>query len=83
MVHEGSFEFLGSHDWTVDALVGLVYSTSFLNPRALGAHAAAFEHDLRARLLDCEPHGVFRETTSFRYELARNVEPADGERQSP
>jgi hypothetical protein len=50
-----------------------VYSTSFLNPTALGSHAEAFEADLRARLQACRPDGVFAQNLSFAYELARRA----------
>jgi len=71
LLYEGRFEFATEHDWTVETLTGFVYSTSFLNRAALGVHVDAFERDLREQLLACEPDGVFRETTSFAYELAR------------
>jgi len=70
--YEGRFEFATEHDWTVETLTGFVSSTSFLNRGALGVHVEAFERDLREQLLACDPGGVFRETTSFAYELARS-----------
>ena len=71
------FEVLGVHDfptpheWTVDQLIGFLYSTSVLSKPALGAHAPAFERDLRDRLVAVAPDGVFRETIDFSYTLAR------------
>jgi hypothetical protein len=66
-----NFEFSIPHHWTTDAVIGNVYSTSFLSKQALGVQAEAFEVDLRQRLLDCEPSGSFEETISFSYDLAR------------
>jgi SAM-dependent methyltransferase len=67
----GSFEFPVEHTWTVQTLTGFVYSTSFLNPNALGNHMQEFERDLHARLIACEPSGVFHQKSSFSYDLAR------------
>ena len=49
-----------------------MYSTSVLSHEALGQNAEAFARDLRVRLFEVEPEGVFRETISFGYTLARN-----------
>jgi hypothetical protein len=49
-----------------------MYSTSILSHQALGPNVEAFARDLRKRLLEVEPDGVFRETISFSYTLARN-----------
>ena len=73
LAYDGKFEFTVPGTWSIDSLVGLVYSTSFLNPTALGSHAEAFEADLRARLQACRPDGVFAQTLSFAYELARRA----------
>jgi SAM-dependent methyltransferase len=43
----GSSRFSTAHDWTIEALIGLVYSTSFLPRALLGDRADAFERDLR------------------------------------
>jgi hypothetical protein len=67
----GGFEFPIEHTWTIETLTGFVYSTSFLNPNALGNHIEAFQRDLQARLMACEPTGMFRQKSSFSYDLAR------------
>ncbi len=64
-------ELVHDHDWTIEALIGLVYSTSILPQAALGDRAPEFETDLRARLGAIEPSGVFRQRASFAYDLAR------------
>jgi hypothetical protein len=66
----GRYEFAEIHDWTLEALIGMVYSTSLLSRAVLGARSDAFEPDLRERLGAIEPAGVFREHASFAYDLA-------------
>ncbi|HEV7524969.1 MAG TPA: hypothetical protein VGP92_08385, partial [Acidimicrobiia bacterium] len=63
------YEFTEVHDWTVDALIGLMYSTSVLSRVVLADRAGAFEADMRQRLAAVEPSGVFRERASFAYDL--------------
>ncbi len=63
-------EFIEVHDWSVEALIGFLYSTSVLSRVALGAQAPAFERGLRERLETIEPSGVFRQNASFAYDLA-------------
>src|SRR5258706_6690757 len=67
----GEFEFTTPYEWSVEKLTGFMYSTSILSQQALGRNVAAFERDLRARLLAVEPKGLFREDISFAYTLAQ------------
>lgn len=67
----GEHDFPTSHEWTIERLNGFMNSTSVLSKTALGSHAAAFEQDLRERLLRAAPDNVFRETIDFHYTLAR------------
>jgi hypothetical protein len=67
----GSARFLVPHDWTVDALVGLAYSTSALPRPVLGEHAETFERDLRLELDEHASGGRLHEMIDFAYELAR------------
>jgi SAM-dependent methyltransferase len=71
LVVEGRSEFAGTHDWSIAGLIGFLYSTSVLSKAVLGDRAPAFEADLEARMRAVEPSGVFRERTSFAYDLAR------------
>jgi SAM-dependent methyltransferase len=71
LVYERLHEVVVAHRWSVESLVGFVYSTSFLNRVALGTHVDAFEADLRRELLACCPDGVFDQALIFAYELAR------------
>jgi SAM-dependent methyltransferase len=75
LVVAGRYEFEELHDWRLDELIGLVYSTSLLPRAVLGDRADAFEADVRERLLAVEPAGVFREHASFAYDLARRPAP--------
>jgi ubiquinone/menaquinone biosynthesis C-methylase UbiE len=68
----GQFDFEMPHAWSLETLTGFMYSTSILSHQALGRNVEAFARDLRNRLLEVEPEGVFRETISFSYTLARN-----------
>ena len=72
----GRYEFTEIHDWTLDELIGIVYSTSLLSRAALGDHTDAFEADIRERLRAVEPSGIFREDGSYAYDLAYRP-PAD------
>ena len=55
------------HVWTLDALVGYMYSTSRVSRRVLGDRADPFEADLRRALLDFDAGGRYEETARFRY----------------
>ncbi|WP_255437434.1 hypothetical protein [Thalassobacillus sp. CUG 92003] len=47
--------------WTIESILGNLYSTSYGSKRFLGDHIAAFEHDLSNALLAIQPDGVFQE----------------------
>lgn len=68
----GKFEFTAPQAWTVETLIGLTYSTSFLSREALGDRVPEFERDLARRLAPhVPPDGVVHETATYAYELAR------------
>jgi SAM-dependent methyltransferase len=69
--YEGRSEFSLVERWTVESLIGFIYSTSVLNRAVLADHVEAFESDLRGQLLACDPDGVFEQELTFAYELAR------------
>jgi hypothetical protein len=53
-------------------LIGLIYSTSFLNRVVVGDQVEAFEADVRAALLASDnDDGVFQCESMSAYELAR------------
>jgi SAM-dependent methyltransferase len=64
-------EFAVEHQWSLPELAGFIRSTSFLPVAVLGDQGAAFDADLAATLGPFAEDGVFRETTSFAYDLAR------------
>jgi ubiquinone/menaquinone biosynthesis C-methylase UbiE len=47
-------------EWTLEAMIGNLYSMSFCNRDRLGERAAPFERDLRSAVLAVEPSGVLR-----------------------
>lgn len=59
------------YEWTVDSLVGRMWSASTTSVAVLGDRAAAFEEDLRRSLLAYDPTGRYRETIEYYYILAR------------
>ena len=67
----GRFEFPLLQTWTIESLLGYLYSTSFLNREVLGTKSAVFEQELTDLVLSCAPDGVLQQSTSFAYELAR------------
>ncbi|HVU25605.1 MAG TPA: class I SAM-dependent methyltransferase [Opitutus sp.] len=72
-----SYPFVERREWTVDAVVGNLYSMSFCSRRVLGELAQGFEAELRGALLAHEPSGRFREEMRFGYTLGRK--PPGGE----
>ena len=67
----GSYQFPIVHQWTPEALVGFVHSTSFLPDSVLADLADDFEEDLRRELASSDPTGQLSQTIGFAYELAR------------
>jgi SAM-dependent methyltransferase len=59
------------HTWTVDTLIGLLHSSSVQVRAVLGPRAAAFERDLRERLLGAEPDDRFEDDIAFTITSAR------------
>jgi SAM-dependent methyltransferase len=58
--------------WTIDSMIGNLYSMSFCSRRILGDRVEAFERDLRAAILAVEPTGILRgEPPEFFAYLAR------------
>ena len=56
--------------WTLESLIGFVYSTSTHSRAALGERAADFELSFRERLLEIEPNGRFVDRSASAYEIA-------------
>ena len=47
--------------WSLDDIIGYMYSSSLASPPVLGDKKASFEADLREKLLKIEPSGRFKE----------------------
>jgi ubiquinone/menaquinone biosynthesis C-methylase UbiE len=58
----GQFEHseLFEVEWTVESIIGNLYSMSFCSRKALGERTEAFERDLRSAILAVEPAGICR-----------------------
>jgi ubiquinone/menaquinone biosynthesis C-methylase UbiE len=67
----GSYSFVEPHDWTIETILGNLYSLSVCSRRVLGDNTDAFEADLRAGLLAHDPGGLYHEEMRFGYTLGR------------
>jgi SAM-dependent methyltransferase len=67
----GKFGFTADQTWTVETLIGFMYSTSMLNRSALGDESEEFERRLAERLGPYSSDGTFRVPATYAYELAR------------
>jgi len=65
------YDFTVPHDWSVRSIIGHIYSTSYGSRAQLGDRVAAFEAELTAALIACEPGGRFRHAETFGYTFAR------------
>ncbi|MGN6759512.1 MAG: class I SAM-dependent methyltransferase [Thermomicrobiales bacterium] len=66
-----SYQFAIPYVWTLDTIIGNLYSTSVASQHALGDRADAFAADLRQTLLAHDARGEYPATLSFGYTLAR------------
>jgi ubiquinone/menaquinone biosynthesis C-methylase UbiE len=57
--------------WTLDDIIGYLYSTSFASRAVLGGRAKAFEKRIRERLTEYAPDGKFVEHNRFEILLGR------------
>lgn len=70
--------FTQPYVWTFETILGNLYSTSYSSRRVLGEKRQAFESDLMAALIACDPGGVYRENLKFGYTLGRKPAGAHG-----
>ena len=70
------YTFLQPHTWTPDSIIGNLYSTSVCSKRVLGNKVAAFEEEMRRRLLTLDRRGRYDEVVDFGFTLAQR--PAGG-----
>jgi ubiquinone/menaquinone biosynthesis C-methylase UbiE len=77
VLREAGFEdvasetFVEEHTWTIETIIGNLYSTSFCSKNVLGDSSEAFEADLSAALLAHDPSGTYREAMGFGYTIGR------------
>ncbi len=69
--YERKAVFSVGRSWTIESLLGLVYSTSFLNRSVLGGHLDEFEQDLTERLAQLTTENLVSAEITFAYDLAR------------
>lgn len=66
-----SYPFTEPHEWTVDAILGYLYSTSVCSKAVLGKKVEAFEAELKIALFAHDPGGKYRERIQWGYTLGR------------
>jgi hypothetical protein len=65
-IERSRFEDLVAHtesfdvEWTVDSMIGNLYSMSYCSRRVLGDSVDAFERDIRQAVLAAEPSGILK-----------------------
>jgi hypothetical protein len=47
-------------EWTVDSMIGNLYSMSYCSRRVFGDRVEAFERDIRQAVLAAEPSGILK-----------------------
>jgi ubiquinone/menaquinone biosynthesis C-methylase UbiE len=70
-----SYPTVEPHDWTIESILGYLYSTSTCSRKVLGAGADEFEADLRAALVSFEPAGIYREGIQWGFTIGRKPGP--------
>jgi hypothetical protein len=70
-VDVASYASLEPHTWTIESIVGYLYSTSVSSRKVLGSSVAEFEKELRSPLLAFDPDGIYRETMQRGYTFGR------------
>lgn len=72
-----NYSFVHPHEWTVESIIGQLYSTSHSSQRLLGKNVPAFERDMEQALLKCDPSGSYHQDVDCGYTLGRK--PAGGQ----
>ncbi len=70
-----SHPFVERQEWTVDSVLGYLYSTSVCSRRVLGDKVGLFEAELRATLLAHDAGGVYVEQIQWGYTFGRKPIP--------
>jgi len=70
-VDVATHSFFETHEWTLDSIVGFLYSTSVCSLAVLGTNAGPFEAEIRSALLEHDPVGLYRERIQWGYTIGR------------
>jgi len=70
-VEVASFPFVEPREWTIDAIIGYLYSTSVCSRAILGKNTEPFEAELKAALLAYHPSGTYRENMQWGFTIGR------------
>ena len=58
------------HEWSLDSIIGNLYSTSYGSKRFLGENVNLFEKHLKEELLEHDNNGIFKEQINLSIKLA-------------
>lgn len=70
-VKVASYPFTEGHEWTIESILGYLYSTSACSKVLLGDDIGQFESELRTALLAHDPSGIYREYADWGYTIGR------------
>lgn len=70
-ITKGRMEII--HQWSIDQIIGMLYSTSYANKAILKDKVDLFEKDIRKNLLALNPKGEFASNIEYYYIIARNT----------
>lgn len=65
------YSFVFPHNWTIESIIGNLYSTSFCSKKVLGDNTAEFESELKAALNKIDKRGLFFENIRCGYTLGK------------
>ena len=68
-----SYPMTLEHKWTIDSILGFVFSTSIGSKPVLGKNVEKFESELRAELEAFDPSGTYGENIQWGYTLGRKL----------
>jgi SAM-dependent methyltransferase len=66
-----TYSFVEPYEWTIESIIGTLYSTSRSSKKVLGKNAKAFEDELTATLLAYDENGKYQANLDCGYTLGR------------
>jgi SAM-dependent methyltransferase len=66
-----SYSFFYPYYWTIESIIGCLYSTSVCSKKVLGDKAAGFESDIKAALMKINARGRYFENMQCGYTIGR------------